>query len=442
MTQESEKKLTLIETISLAIGFTIGSGIITQTGIGIAMTGRSIVLAFLVSAILFLISFRPIFIMSSLLPRTSAAYQYSKEFLGKEVGEFYAYIYLLGRLTIAIFGISFAQYLTSLIPALSGVLAQRLVALIVLTMFFTVNLFGVKTAAKLQNIMCIILIAGILIYIVVGLRKVDATEFVQSDFFTNGFSGFYSASSLLYFAVGGAYIITDFAPSIRNASHVMVKVIVGVTLSVCVLYMLMGFVASGSVSVEEAAGKPLTVSAEVVLTHKWEYVIFIVGACMGALITTLNSSFVWYSNALIKPTEEGCIPKGLAKKNKYAVPYRLMILFYCFGAIPAAVGMDLTILSKMAIGLTILGTCIPMAGVLKLPGKYPDIWRRSKYFKRYPRWRLISMVVITYAILATQVYSLFATNPIWSNVIIIGYIAVVVAHIFIKKRLAKGGEVK
>ena len=54
-----EKKLSCLETTGLAVGFTIGSGIITQTGIGIAMTGRSIVLAFLVSALLFLISFRP-----------------------------------------------------------------------------------------------------------------------------------------------------------------------------------------------------------------------------------------------------------------------------------------------------------------------------------------------------------------------------------------------
>ena len=104
-------KLSLIETISLAVGFTIGSGIITQTGIGIGMTGRSIFLAFLVSAILFLISFRPIFIMSTVRPTTSAAYVFSKELIHEDVGIFYAYVYFLGRMTIAVFGISLAQYI-------------------------------------------------------------------------------------------------------------------------------------------------------------------------------------------------------------------------------------------------------------------------------------------------------------------------------------------
>ncbi len=55
-----------------------------------------------------------------------------------------------------------------------------------------------------------------------------------------------------------------------------------------------------------------------------------------------------------------------------------MTIFYCFGAVPTVAGIDLTILSKMAVGLTILGTCIPMAGILRLPksilncGELPD----------------------------------------------------------------------
>lgn len=430
-------KLSLVETISLAIGFTIGSGIITQTGIGIGMTGRSIFLAFLVSAVLFLISFRPIFMMSTILPTTSAAYVYSKELLHEDVGIFYAYVYFLGRMTIAVFGISLAQYLASIVPALSGELAQRAVAVGVLTVFFVINLFGVKAAAKIQNVMCIILIAGLALYVVLGIGKVDYGTYFTEGFFTGGFTGFYSAVALLYFAVGGAYIITDFASSIKDAPKVMVKVIVGVTLGVCLLYMLMGVVASGSVPVSEAAGKPLTISASVVMPNQLLYCFFIIGACIGALITTMNSSFVWYSSALLGPCEDGYFPRTLAEKNRYGVPWKLMTIFYLFGAVPAVIGMDLTVLSKMAIGLTILGTCIPMAGILKLPYKYEKEWKASKYAARYPKWRRICMVIITYAVLSTQVYALFAGNPLWANVIIIVYMLVVLGGILVRRRKNK-----
>src|SRR5699024_4077525 len=142
------------------------------------------------------------------------------------------------------------------------------------TLFFAVNLFGVKAAAKLQNVMCVILIGGILVFVICGLGQVDYGSFFTEGFFTGGFGGFYSAVSLLYFAVGGAYIITDFAPSIRNASKVMVKVIAGVTLAVCALYMMMGVVASGSVPAAEAAGQPLTVGAQAVLPNRFLYGFF------------------------------------------------------------------------------------------------------------------------------------------------------------------------
>ena len=422
------KKLSCFETIGLAVGFTIGSGIITQTGIGIAMTGRSIVLAFLVSALLFLLSFRPIFIMSTLLPRTSAAFSYSSELIHEDVGKFYAYIYFLGRLTIAIFGISFAQYLASLIPALDHPVTLKAVALLVLTLFYIINLFGVKTAAKFQNILCLILIAGILCFVVCGIGKVDYAGFMGGkSLFAGGFGGFYSAVSLLYFAVGGAYIITDFAPKIKNASKIMVRVITGVTLCVCLLYMLMGVVASGVLPLSEVAGKPLTLAASAVLGSGGLYAFFIIGACLGALITTLNSSFVWYSNSLIAACEKGCFPKSWARTNRFGSPYVLMTIFYLFGAIPTIAGIDLTILSKMAVGLTILGTCIPMAGILNLPKKHPGIWKASKYARKYPAWRLKLMVAITYLILSTQVISLFANNPAWSNIIIIVYTAAVIA---------------
>lgn len=441
---QAAKKLSFWETAALAVGFTIGSGIITQTGIGIGMTGRSIFLAFLVSAVLFLISFRPIFMMSTVLPRTSAAYFYSKDLIGEEAGGLYAYIYFLGRLTMAIFGISFAQYLAGLIPAVSGPVLSRVVALGVLTFFYMVNLRGIKLVAKIQNVMCIVLMIGILSFIICGIGKVDYhTYFAGETLFTGGFGGFYSAVSLLYFAVGGAYIITDFAPSIANPSRVVVKIIVMVTVAVCGLYMLMGIVASGAVPLEQAAGQPLTVAANAVFPNTLLRDFFIIGACMGALVTTMNSSFVWYSNSLIRACEEGWFPKSWAKKNKQGVTYILLTVFYLFGAVPALLGMDLTILSKMAIGLTIMGTCIPMAGILHLPQKYPEFWQKSKYAGRYPRWRIRLMVGITYLVLATQVYSLFAGNPLWSNVIILVYIAAVAVFLAVrraKKQRERGRE--
>ncbi|MFZ7131603.1 MAG: APC family permease [Eubacteriales bacterium] len=435
--KKNDYRLSFFETLTMAAGFAIGAGIITQTGIAIGMTGRSVFLAFPVSAILFLIAFRPIFIMSTILPKTSASYFYSKKLIGEEIGGFYTYIFFLGRMTIAIFGISVVQYAASIIPALHDPILSKFVAIMVLTLFFFVNLNGMKSAAIFQNIMFFVLTVGLICFVILGMGKVQSGFFNMESFMTNGFNGFYTAVSLLFFAVAGAYIIVDFAPSIKNSSKVVVKVIFIVTVSIALIYSMLGIVASGVLPVSRAMGKPLTVAAEIVFVSKGFFSFFVICVCIGSLLTTLNSSFLWYSNSLVNACNDGWLPKSLMVKNKKDVPYRLMIIFYLFGLIPTLLGINLNVLSKMAIGLTIISSCIPMAGILNLPKKYPNEWAASKYAKRYPIWRIRGMVCITYIIMGSQVYALFKGNPPVANILILTYVAIVVTYLtshYIKRK--------
>ena len=55
----SEAKLGVKDTISMATGFAIGSGVITLTGLAIGMTGRSVVLSYLLSGLMFMVAVIP-----------------------------------------------------------------------------------------------------------------------------------------------------------------------------------------------------------------------------------------------------------------------------------------------------------------------------------------------------------------------------------------------
>lgn len=432
MTNPDKYKLNFFETLTMAAGFSIGSGIITLTGIGIGLTGKSIFLAFFVTAVLFLIAVRPLIVLSSTLPRTSAAYVYSKELIGRKAGGFYAYIYFAGRLTIAIFGISFAQYLASLIPAFNNPLTLKIIAISVLSFFYLVNLMGIKTAAKVQNILFFILITGLLTYVIFGLPKVDTCFFTSGQMFTGGFKGFYTAVSLLFFAVSGSYIITDFAPSIRSPQTTIQRVILIVTCCITLLYMLIGIIASGVLPLEQVMNQPLSVSANFIFPNRIFSGIFVIGGALGALVTTLNSSFVWYSNSLIKPCSDGWFPTFFTWENKYHVPYILMTVFYIFGLVPVLFDIDLTILSKIAVGMTIFSLIIPMAGILKIDKKYPEEWKNSKYAYRYTLGKRKRMLFLSYVILGTQVVYLFQSNPLPANIVIILYIISVFIYLKFK----------
>lgn len=421
-----EKKLSFFETLTMATGFTIGSGIITQTGIGISMTGRSICLAFLVSAVLFLLAFRPLFLMGMTLPKISASYAYARELLSERMGGCFIYLYFLGRITIAILCISFAQYLAQVFPAFAGIQTQKFWAVAVATIFYLVNLRGIKTAALVQNLMFFILLAGMFAYVVAGLPRLLPGFTDRQMFFTGGGSGFYAATSLFFFAISGSYILVDFAPKIKDCKKVMPKVIGIVTVGVAVLYGLLGVVASGTVALEQAANAPLTVSANVIFSQcPLLFYFFLFGVCLGALVTTLNSSFVWYSNSLVQGCRDGWLPSWLAKENRFGVAWPLMTLFYLFAVIPVMLGIDLTELSRMAISLTILSASIPMAGIVRLPEKYPELWENSGLAKRYPKWRRWAMTLITYGILLTQIYSLLSQNSRSANGMLLVYCLIV-----------------
>lgn len=434
--QTNNGKLGLKDTISMATGFAVGSGVITMTGIAIGMTGRSVVVSYVLSAVLFMLAVIPSLIVAAVYPVRSASYTYSTDLIHTRVGGFYMFIYFLGRLTIAVFSISFAQYLAALVD-----INQTITAVTVLTLFYIVNMFGVKAAAKIQNIMFYVLVACLGAFIITGLFKVDFSAFFSNvkfnnePFFQDGFDGVFSAASLLMFAVGGAGVLVDFGSVVKNPEKVIPKVVIWVTIGVTIAYALLGIVASGILPYGDVAYEPLTNSAAAVFGEgSFMYVLFICGGALLALTTTLNSSFVWYSNAMRKGCEDGWFPKALAKENKYGVPYRLVTLFYLFGLVPALLNIDITILSKVAVGLTTFMWMIPAFALVNLPKRMPEAWKNSK-FAKMPEWSLWVLCIVSFVIYGSQSISNFRGNSTAANIIIIIYIVLSAAYVLLKKKI-------
>ena len=59
------------------MGQTIGSGVMAMTGIAIGMTGRGVVLAYILSSVFVVFMSIPTMMMGSALPTTGGAYRYA-----------------------------------------------------------------------------------------------------------------------------------------------------------------------------------------------------------------------------------------------------------------------------------------------------------------------------------------------------------------------------
>lgn len=430
--KSNDSKLGLQETFSMASGFAIGSGVITLTGLAIGRTGRSVVLSYLLSAGMFLLAVIPVLILASVYPVRSASYIYSSQLIHPRVGGFYMFVYFLGRLTIAMFSISFAQYLAALLPGID----QSLVAFLILTLFYLLNLLGLKWAARMQNLMFVTLVISLLLYVMIGMMKVDIPRyFAGPDFFVAGSGGVFSAASLLFFAVGGAGVLVDFGSVVRHPAKVIPKVVIIVTLVVTALYALLSMVAAGLLPYEQVAYQPLTNSAAAVFGQdSVMYRLFIIGGALLALTTTLNSSFVWYTNAMMRGCEDGWLPKILSKPNRYGVPWRLTTMFYLFGLIPILLHMDITLLGKIAVGLTTSMWIIPQAALVTLPKRLPKRWAASRYAK-LPGWSLYLISIVSILLYSAQSLSNFQGNPKEANICIVGYLFLVLGYVALKKKI-------
>lgn len=128
------------------------------TGIGIGLTGGSVVLSFILASLITVVVAIPTAFMGATLPTTGGYYRYTSRILSPRVGFFYLMVFIVGQITIAMYALSFAEYSEGIIP-------------------------------------------GVPIKLVVGFPQVNFDIFSTSHetFMTGGLKGFFTATALLTF---------------------------------------------------------------------------------------------------------------------------------------------------------------------------------------------------------------------------------------------------
>ena len=228
------------------------------------------------------------------------------------------------------------KYALALLPT-GG--SQKVIALIVGTLFFVLNYFGVDLMAKIQNLLVIVLLISLTMFAVFGLPSVDfGTYFSNADglFLSDGVTGFLTATAYLGFATGGATVILGVSAECKNPTKDIPFVIVTSTVGVALLYGLVATTASGVLPVAEVANQPLTLVAAEILP-KPLYIFFIVGGAMFALATTLNSQIMSATKPIMQACEDGWFPKSLAELSRYKTPWKIMLIFYIVLVVPITV---------------------------------------------------------------------------------------------------------
>lgn len=367
------KVLGFKELLSIGIGQTIGSGVMAYTGIAIGMTGRGVVFAYILSSILVIFITMPAAQLSSTLPCAGAEYMHTSRILSPTLGTFYMFIYVIYTMTISVYAISFTEYLQQMIPWIPF----KLVAVLILTIFYIANIVGLKTAANVEKVLVVILFAGLFVFIVFGLPHVDLAGFTTETMFPEGFKRVFAAAALLTFATGGANVVTHLGAECKNPGRDIPIVMAVATIVVGVIYAFLALVASGILPVAEVANKNLGVVAEVFLSRP-AYLFFMIGGAMTAIITTLNSTFGWVTKPLLMFVKDGYLPAKLGEVNKrFGTPHWLLTVFYILGLLPVLTGVSLTVISTIGSCAMLFRVFIPICSCFFIYKKYPEACKKS-----------------------------------------------------------------
>ena len=415
-TKELKRVLGFWDLFSTAVGQIIGAGIMTLLGAAIAMTGRSVPVAFVIAAVLVVFSIIPMVIIAGTIRVRGGQYTMVGLLAGEKMAGVFVLLFIASNVSMAMYGISFANYF---IPFF-GVGTTKIVAIGVLTVFFILNMVGIDKMAKFQNIIVFLMCIALGLLAAFGFGKVSPDYFTE-DFYTDGVMGLLKASGLLTFAVGGAFVIVNLSAEAKKPTRDIPIAIITSTLLVAVLYAAIGVVAAGVLPVSQVAGQSLNLIAQHVMPKAF-YAFFMVCGAMFALISTINAQYAWATKPIMQACDDGWLPKKLAYLHpKYKTPVILISILYILAVVSIISGLDISVLGNLSLISSNLIFVLINVFLWKLPKVAEEEWKVSSF-----RLGSTAMNLVVFFSTAAAVINVYLNAIQLSMPLVIGNVVLVV----------------
>lgn len=394
-------KMNMFDTTLMAIGAIIGAGVFSMTGVAAGVAGPGVPLSFILAGVAVMFVNLPHMVVASAIPARGGQYLYVARFVKPVFGFLLVWNLVLETTNIAVLALTAGKYLPSVVPFLT----PRLGAGIAIVAITTACLFNVKTSARVQNTMVILILLTLGLFVVMGIPHIKYWSF--KDMFTvKGIGGIVAGVAYLRYAAYGAVNVIPLAGEIEDPGKTIPRAIGTSTLLTSLLYAFVAMVAVGVVPWEQMVGQPLSVAAEAYMPL-WAFKFFVIGGALFAVLTTMLAITMDYSRAMWAAADDNLFPEWFQATNKYGVPHRIILLMGAIGLAPILLNMSLEYVFAMmnapGMLLGLLGSLPVIIAPKKLPEKFQNAWFKLPY------WATVAIVLINMGITIFCSYSLFAT---------------------------------
>lgn len=336
-----ERKLGLISLIFIGMGAIIGAGIFIASGLAAAVAGPSVIISFIIGAIICgFVSFCYAE-LTSIVTVTGGLYTYTQVTLGKFPAWLAGWVNIaMYVLVSAVVAIGWSSYFKGLMLSfgytLPSIVGIDIIGILIVLIMTTILSLNSKNSASLNNVIVILNIVVILIFGVIGGFFINPANFIP--FAPLGLTGILTGTAMVFFAFTGFDAVAGAAEEAINPKRNLPLAIVLSLLISSVLYILVAVVLVGLTSYTNFIGQDVPIQfALSYVGLNWLMNIVTVGVLAGLTTTLLVALFV-APRTMFAMARDNLLPDKFGTLHKrFKTPFNSIVLVGIIAAIVAGI---------------------------------------------------------------------------------------------------------
>ncbi len=429
------RSLGLLDVVMIGIAGMIGGSIFVLTGPAIGLAGSSVILAFILNAIITLFTAMGYAELGSAMPEAGGGYLWVREGLRRPNAFISGWMAWLAHIIAgSLYAVGFGSFLASLlqmtnilpIESLFGIIPlDKLTAVAVVVVFTFINVKGASETGKVGTVITLVQLGAIISIIIAGLWVMSShpnNEWQSnfSDFLPMGLSGLVAAMGLTFIAFEGYEIIVQTGEEVKNPKRNIPRAIFISLALVVIMYCIIAFVSIGAIFPDMPSWQFIGLHGELGIMKAAEsfmpYGAFIV--LVGGLVSTL---------AALNATTFSSARVAFAMGRHYNLPHKLSAIHPKFKTPYVAVLISSIIMAVMAYALPLediahasavifllLFTQVNLAviSIRRMYGDKLDYGYKTPFFPYVSIIGIVLMVSLAVYLLVTAPFS-WAITGLW-----------------------------
>ncbi len=323
------KELGTKEVFAVSAGAMISSGLFVLPAVAFGISGPAVIVAYLLASLAVIPAMLSKAELATAMPRSGGVYFFIARSFGVLFGlftGFASWFSLSLKSAFALLGIGI--FLSPLVPQL-GADTVKIIAVGFTVLFTVLNLVSVKGTGRLQFLLVMVLLAGLLFFVVTGIGRINIDHF--SEFVPSGWFSVLAATGLIFISFGGLTKIASVSEEVRDPGKSIPRGMFGAFAVVSVLYVVIVTILVGLLprAVFAETLTPISTAAEMV-TGRAGFIILAVAAML-AFVTTANAGLLAASRDPLAMARDGLIPHAIARvSHKFNTPVTAVLLTSAF----------------------------------------------------------------------------------------------------------------